>query len=376
MDQHSVSRPWRGLQVARVLGIPILVHPSWLVVFGLITYALSTGYFPVEDPGLGAVAAWTRGVTAALLFFASLLLHELGHAVMARRHGLEVSSITLFLFGGVARLEQEPDDARTELKVALAGPLVSLALAVVFSILAALPFLGEAPAAVATYLSGINLAVAVFNLIPAFPLDGGRLLHGALWSVAGQARATRLATLAGTGFGYSLMALGLWTVLSGRGAGGVWYVMIGWFLSRAAGGAFRAAQLDAALSGLRVQDAMTAEVDAIPSDISLDEAVAGYFERTGHGSYPVRRGERLVGLVTLRDIMREPIDERGGTSVQAVMQPVDERMVVGPDTPLAEATARLAAAGGRLLVLAEGRLVGLLTSRGISRRARIHHQPA
>jgi Zn-dependent protease/CBS domain-containing protein len=371
MSQQTVSGPGGGgLRIARILGIPILVHSSWLVIFGLIVLALATGYFPSQDPELGPAGAWTRGVIAALLFFASLLLHELGHAVMAQRHGVGVSSITLFLFGGVAQLEHEPDDARTELKVAIAGPLVSLALAVAFSLAAALPFLGGAAVAIATYLAGINLAVALFNLIPAFPLDGGRLLHGALWSVAGQARATRLATLAGTGFGYALIALGMWSVLSGQGLGGVWYVMIGWFLSRAAGGAFRAAQLDA-LSGLRVQDAMTADVDAIPADISLQEAVGSYFEPSGFTSYPVRRGEQLVGVITLRDLLREPIDERGGTSVQAVMQPVDERMVVGPDTPLAEAMARLAQAGGRLLVLAEGRLVGLLTTSGISRRARL-----
>lgn len=372
MPQQRAAGPLGGgLRIARVFGIPIQVHASWLIVFGLIVLALSTSYFPAQDPQLGTFAAWTRGVAAALLFFGSLLLHELGHAVMARRHGLEVSSITLFLFGGVAHLEHEPQDARTELKVAIAGPLVSVALAVVFALAAELPLLAPGPSAVATYLAGINLAVALFNLVPAFPLDGGRLLHGALWSMAGREKATRLATLAGSVFGYTLMGLGLLSVLTGQGPGGVWYVMIGWFLSRAAGGAFRAAQLDAALSGLRVQDAMTSEVDAIPADISLQEALSDYFERSGFTSYPVRRGERLVGVVALRDLLREPQDDRDGTSVQAVMQPLDERMVVGPDTPLAEAMARLAEAGGRLLVMAEGRLVGLLTARGISRRARL-----
>jgi len=365
-----------GLRVARVSGIPILVHPSWLAVFALVVFGLATGYFPQRYPEVGPLDAWLRSLAAALLFFASLLLHELGHALMARRHGLRVSSITLFLFGGVARLEDDPPDARTELKVAAAGPLVSVVLAATFTVAAALPFLGPAAHSVAGYLGAINLAVALFNLVPALPLDGGRLLHAALWGFSSKDKATRVAAGAGSAFGFALMSLDVMGMVWGQGLGGLRYVLIGWFLRRAAQGASQEG-IEAALSGLRVADAMTSEVAALPGDISLTEAVRDYFEPSGFSSYPVRRGERVVGVITLRDVLREPWDERDSTSVQAAMQPVDELMVVEPDTPLAEATARLAqVASGRLLVLAEGRLVGLLTLSGVMRRARLRPQAA
>jgi len=378
MAEHipAESAP-EGLRLGRILGVPILVHPSWLVVFGLVVFSLARGYFPLRYPELSPVDAWVRSLAAALLFFASLLLHELGHALMARRHGIEVQSITLFIFGGVARLAHDPEDASTELKVAIAGPLVSIVLATTFSVGSTLPFLGPAARSIAHYLGAINLAVALFNLVPAFPLDGGRLLRGVVWSLGSKERATRVAAAAGSGFGVLLMGLGLLAILWGQGLGGVWYVMIGWFLRRAARGAFQEAQMDEALSGLLVGDAMTRDVDALPGDISLEEAVREYFERSGFSAYPVRRGERVVGLLTRRDVLRQPFDERDSTSVQAVMQPVDERMVVAPETPLAEATARLVREGtGRLLVLAEGRLVGLLTLSGVLRRARPRPQHA
>jgi Zn-dependent protease/CBS domain-containing protein len=366
-----------SVRVGRLFGIPIFVHVSWLVVFGLVTWTLATAYFPERYPGLSARGYWLRGVVAALLFFVSILLHELGHAVMALRHGIGMRSITLFIFGGVARLDHDPDDGATEFKVALAGPLVSLALGVAFYLASLAPWAGAAAHSVARYLCFINVAVAVFNLLPAFPLDGGRLLRGILWRFAGKGRATRVAALAGTAFACILIAGGLLTLFMGQSVAGIWYVMIGWFLREASVGAVREQKLDQALAGLQVGDAMTPEVDALPADISLQEAVQDHFLRTGFGGYPVRRGESVVGLLCLRDVMRQPTDERETTSVQAVMTPLDERMVVAPDAPLTEATAKLSAAGtGRLLVMLEGRLVGLLTMSSVMRRLRMRQQPA
>ena len=366
-----------SLRIGRLFGIPIYIHASWLVIFALVTWSLATGYFPVRYPGITESGAWLRSLAAAVLFFASILLHELGHSVMALRHGIEIRSITLFIFGGVARLGHDPEDGRTELKVAIAGPLVSVALGAVFYVSSALPFLSEAVASVARYLAFINVAIALFNLVPAFPLDGGRLLRGFLWTFAGKGRATRIAASAGIAFGYVLVGGGLLALFTGHGLTGLWYVLIGWFLREASVGAFRELKLDQALSGLSVGDAMTSHVDALPADISLDEAVRDHFQRTGFGGYPVQRGDSVVGLVRLKDVLEQPADARETTSVQAVMTPIDERFVVAPDAPLSEATVKLAENGmGRLLVMLEGRLVGLLTLGAVLRRAKRRDQLA
>ena len=177
----SVSSRTDHVQIARVIGIPIYLHFSWLIIFGLIVWTLSTGYFPAQHPDLPASSYWAKGLVASLLFFVSIVLHELGHAVVALRHGVRTRSITLFIFGGVAQLEKDPRDGRAEFWMAAAGPLVSLTLAGLFYACASLPFVGPSTAAVARYLALINLILALFNLVPAFPMDGGRLLRGALW---------------------------------------------------------------------------------------------------------------------------------------------------------------------------------------------------
>jgi Zn-dependent protease/CBS domain-containing protein len=366
-----------SLKIARLFGIPVFVHVSWLVIFGLVTWTLATGYFPQRYPEISERGAWLRSLAAALLFFVSILLHELGHALVALRHGIEIRSITLFIFGGVARLGHDPEDGRTELKVAAAGPVVSIALGALFYVAASLPFLSEAAHSVARYLAFINIAIAVFNLVPAFPLDGGRLLRGIVWSFAGKGRATRIAAGAGSVFAYLLIGVGLMTLFMGNGVAGVWYALIGWFLREASAGAFRELEMDQALAGLSVGDAMTREVDALPGDISLEEAVRDHFMRTGFAAYPVRRGDVVVGLVSLRDVMSQPEDARDTTSVQAVMAPLDERFVVGPDAPLTEATAKLTENGtGRLLVMLEGKLVGLLTLSSVLRRVKVRQHLA
>ena len=204
----SVSSRTDHIQIARVIGIPIYLHFSWLIIFGLIVWTLSTGYFPAQYPDLPASSNWAKGLVASLLFFVSILLHELGHAVVALRHGLRTRSITLFIFGGVAQLEKDPKDGRAEFWMAAAGPLVSLALAGLFYACATLPFVGPSAAAVAKYLALINLILALFNLVPAFPMDGGRLLRGALWGPMGKARATRIASGAGTFFAFFLIFAG------------------------------------------------------------------------------------------------------------------------------------------------------------------------
>jgi Zn-dependent protease/CBS domain-containing protein len=358
-----------SVQVARILGIPIFVHFSWVLVFALIAWTLATDYFPDRYPELAVTSYWLRGLAASLLFFASVLLHELGHSLIAIRNGIAIESITLFIFGGVARLGSEPHDRATEFRIAAAGPLVSMLLAAFFAGVAASGLFGGASGAVARYLAAVNVVVAVFNLVPAFPLDGGRLLRGVLWRPLGKLRATRMAAGAGTFFAYFLILSGAFNLLRGAAVTGIWHILIGWFLKDAASSAYRQVRLDDALDGLVVQDVMIPDVVAIPADLPLSEAVREHFGRTGYGAYPVVRGETVVGLLCLRDVLRRPPEERQTTSVQAAMLPLVDELTVEPGEAVTETIARLGASeAGRLIVLDRGRMVGLVTLRAVLRR--------
>jgi len=364
-----------SVQVARILGIPVFVHFSWFVVFGLIAWTLATGYFPQRYPNLPVTSYWAKGLLASLLFFVSILLHELGHSVVALKSGLAIRSITLFIFGGVARLEKDPPDGRTELRMAAAGPAVSLVLAGLFLAAGSLAPPGGTPWAVARYLSVINLVVAAFNLVPAFPLDGGRLLRGLLWKSMGKARATRVAARAGTLFAYFLIASGVVSMLRGSGISGMWYVLIGWFLKDASAGAYQSARVDEALRGVTAADAMVKDPATLPAEISLAEAVHEHFLRTGYGAYPVVRGDAPVGLLCRRDVLKVPPEDRERTSVQAAMTPLAELAVVAPAAPLLRAMSRMAESGvGRVLVMDGGRLAGLLTMGSVLRHVRVRDE--
>ena len=364
-----------SIQVARVLGIPVYVHFSWFIVFGLIAWTLARGYFPQHYPNLPVTSYWAKGLVASLLFFVSILLHELGHSLVAVRSGIAIRSITLFIFGGVARLERDPPDGRTELKMAAAGPAVSVVLAGLFHAGGSLARPGGTAWAVAHYLAAINLVVAVFNLVPAFPLDGGRLLRGLLWKSMGKVRATRIAARAGTLFAYFLIMSGVISMLRGAGISGMWYVLIGWFLKDASAGAYQSARLDEALRGVTAGDAMLKEVATVPAEISVAEAAHDYFLRSGYGAYPVVRGDTVVGLLCRRDILKVPADERESTSVQAAMTPLGDLVVIPPGAPLIRAMSRMAEGGvGRLLVMEGGRLVGLLTMSSVLRHVRVREE--
>ncbi len=365
------------IRIARVAGIPIDLHFSWVLIFALIVWTLARGYFPAQDPDLPASSYWAKGLVASLLFFLSIVLHELGHALVAQRFGLRTSSITLFVFGGVARLEKDPEDGRTEFWMAVAGPVVSLLLAGVFYLAAVSGLLGPGASAVARYLSLINFILAVFNLVPAFPLDGGRILRGLLWKRAGKARATRTAAGAGTLFAFFLIGTGALSLLRGNSVAGVWYILLGWFLKDASAQAYQRVRLDQTLAGLTVGDAMLREVSAIPASISVEEAARDHFLLTGYGGYPVVRGETVVGLLSLKDVLRVPPDERGATSVQSAMAPLNPAIVVDPREPLLAALSKMAEAGvGRLLVMEKERLVGLLTMNAVVRQVRVREELA
>jgi Zn-dependent protease/CBS domain-containing protein len=360
------------VQIARAFGIPIYLHLSWLIVFGLMAWTLSTGYFPSRAPGSPASSHWVQGLAATLLMFASILVHELGHAVTALVNGVRTRSITLFMFGGVAELERDPENGRVEFWMAAAGPLVSLVLAGLFALGARAPLMGPAAAAVGAYLALMNLVLALFNLVPAFPLDGGRLLRGVLWGWMGKTRATRIAAAAGTGFAVLLIVAGVASFLRGASVTGLWYILIGWFIKTASAASYEQVRIDEALSGLTVRDAMEQGVLTVRSSISVAEASSEHFRRTGYGSYPVVRGDAVVGLLGLEDVLRLSPEERAATSVQGAMRPLADDIVTEPDAPLAAAIGKMAQAGtARLLVLRDGQLAGLLTMSAVSRRLRM-----
>ncbi len=360
------------IRIGRVFDVPITLHLSWIVVFGLITWTLATGYFPPREPGLPVVSYWVRALVASLLFFLSILLHEAAHAVVARQSGISIQSITLFIFGGVARMAKDPEKGTTEAKMAVAGPVVSLALSLAFYLTSSLPALAPSIREVARYLAFINLVLALFNLVPAFPLDGGRILRGLLWGPLGKTRATRIAATSGRLFAFFLILNGVFALLAGSPIAGIWYLMIGWFLREAAGQAYEQARLDEILRGMTARDVMVEDVLTIPAEISIQEAIRSCILRSGHGGYPVLRGDAVVGLLCLRDVLRLPPEELERTSVQSVMLPLSDAIAVSPDLPLNDALAKMGQDGkGRLLVVEGGRLAGLFTMASLLRHVRV-----
>ncbi|GAB4257426.1 MAG: site-2 protease family protein [Deferrisomatales bacterium] len=360
-----------GVVLFRLAGIDVKIHYSWLVVFALIVWSVSAGYLPRTLPGRTGAAYWLAGLAATVLFFLSVLAHEFSHSLVAQRSGLRVPDITLFVFGGVSRMEAEARDPRTEMRIALVGPLSSFALAGLFWAARKLPGLDGATLAgtVLGYLTWINLALGVFNLIPGFPLDGGRVLRAALWWKTGSlTRATRLAADVGKGFGVLLMLLGAVQILGGRLIGGLWLVFIGVFLKGAAEGSYRHTVVRHSLEGVRVRDVMVEQVVTVPPDLLVRDLIQKYFLHYGFKGFPVTDGGEVVGVVSLAQVRHLTEEEQMRTTVGEVMVDLDPAHTVAPEVSLADALRRMAELGAeRLLVMEEGAMVGLLTKTGLSR---------
>ncbi len=356
-----------ALTLFRISGIPIRVHVSWLAIYGLLAWSLSVGYFPHVLPDVAVGIYWLSGLVAALLLFASVLLHELSHSLVARRRGLPVSDITLHIFGGVSRLEREPHSPGLEFRMAVAGPLTSFALGGL-ALLAARPAGGyPALAAILRYLGVVNLVVGAFNLVPGFPLDGGRVLRAALWRARGDLPwATRVASRAGSAVGLVLVALGILRGLTGEFLGGLWFVLIGVFLRQAAGGSYEQLVLRQALAAFAVRDVMTRDVIPLASDLPLAAAVDDYFWRHHVTSFPVLDDSRVVGILSIHELGEVPRDDWATIPVRQVMRPLDADLAAGPDAPLADALDTLSRNGlGRLAVVDRGRLVGYLSLKDV-----------
>ncbi len=360
-----------GYRLGQVAGIRIVIDPSWLFVFALVVWSLAVGYFPAADPSISGVRAWIMGFVAGLLLFGSVLVHELSHALLARRAGIDVPRIRLFLFGGVSEMTSEPREPRAELRIAAAGPLTSIGLALIFRAISSTGLAGALPGgqAVVDYLAMINLALGLFNLLPGFPLDGGRILRAWLWSRHGNLlRATRSAGRAGSFLGYGLMFFGLVQLIGGATLSGIWMILIGMFLNQAAGASYQMLLLRDLLSGVRVRQLMTQPVIAVPDHASLEELVQDYFYRHPHGGFPVVSQERLVGMVSLDQIKHVPREEWNRTPVRAVMTPAETLRPLSPEDDSVPALERMIREDvSRLPVVADGRLAGILSRRDVMR---------
>lgn len=369
-------RPDRTINVARIAGVQIAIDYSWLLIFLLVLWSLSAGYFPRAYPGYSPADYWGIGLAATVLFFLSVVVHELAHAMVANRLGQPVRRITLFIFGGMAHLSREPKNARTELAIAAVGPLSSLALAGLFWGIATLLAARDAgPLWVATfeYLSYINAALAVFNLLPGFPLDGGRILRGILWLRSGDLRrATARAADWGVGIAFGLMALGIWQIFMGALIGGLWLIFIGMFLRGAARASYQSMLVEQALAGARVGDLMIEHPVVVPGDLPVSRAVDEHFMRHGFGGFPVGHDAEIEGLVSLRQVTACPPEDRSRRTVREIMRPAGDRVTIPVSAPVSDALRRMEEADtGRLLVTDGGRVVGLVTRTGITRFIRL-----
>ena len=355
--------------LARIAGIRIGINWTWLIVFALITWSLATQVFPDQNPGLSDGTYVVIALVAALLFFLSILLHELGHAIQARRDGMEIEGITLWLFGGVAQFKGMFPSAGAEFRIAIAGPLVSLALGIFFVLVAAGLSMPQEVDGVAAWLGYTNLLLLVFNLLPALPLDGGRVLRSALWKLRGDfAWATRVSAAIGRGFGYLFIAGGVAMFFWMDAVGGLWLAFIGWFLLGAATSESRYLAVRDALEGLRVRDLMVPNPLTVTPDLTLEELYDRVIWSHRYTTYPVVQDERVVGLLPFRCIAQVPRSEWGSRRVRDCMLPLDEVPKLRADDAAAEALAELNDGVGRGLVLEDGdRLAGLVSITDVMR---------
>jgi Zn-dependent protease len=364
-----------SIRFGRIAGIPVGASWSALLIALLFAWSLGGELLPAQVPGLAPAAYWLAGAAGAGLFLASLLAHEIGHALVARRAGLRVRGITLWLLGGVAQLEDEPASPRDELRVAIVGPAISLALAGVFGVAAAALSVVGAPAllvVVAAWLALGNVALGVFNLLPAAPLDGGRVLRGLLWRRHGnRVRAAVTATRAGVWVGTGLVAYGLLGAFTGWGIGTLWTALVGWFLVIAARQERELALLGGGLDrGLRAAQVMTPAPAVAPAWFTVDAFLRNYVEPWQAAALPLRGFDgHPAGVVTAAALYAVPADRRHIVRAGDVAIPMSALVLVGPDEPVADLAARLA--GGRTVavVVSGGQLLGLITAADLARAA-------
>ncbi len=369
--------PFGSIRIGRLFGIDIEVNYSWFLIFALVTINMS--FLFVSEKSVSPVSGVAAAVFASLAFFASVLLHELSHSLVARMFGIPIKKITLFIFGGVSQMTGEPKTAGAEFFMAVAGPLSSFVLGALFAgayLASAMVGAGVPVTMTFSILAYINVVLGVFNLAPGFPLDGGRVLRAILWKVWGDIRrATRVASRIGQGLAMLLIVYGFIEVLGQRNISGIWLVLIGWFLNNTAQSSYQHLLLERSLSDVKVSRIMAGEVVTVPPDVTLQELVDRYFMQYRFGRFPVVDGGHLLGVVTLHDVKDTPRERWVTTTVREVATPVSPGLTIGPEDEAVRALMQMANEDvGHLLVVSDGDLVGLVTRADIIRLIKIKSQ--
>ena len=382
----------RGLRLCSLFGIDIYLDSSLIIIFVLIVYMLSSAVFPDWHPDWDASTTWLVAIAAGVLFFASLLAHELAHSLMSRRFGVEVKRITLFLFGGMAEMEDEPREPRAEFLVAIVGPVTSLALGVLFLVtgtsMAGADFAElldrDREAALASltplatlffWLGPVNIVLGIFNMVPGFPLDGGRVLRAMVWWLTGDLqRATRLATEAGRMFGWFMIIMGVMQAISGLVLQGLWLALIGWFLSNTASASYRSLVLRDLLQGLKARDLMRSRFGTVSAQMRVEDFVENHLMQSPQLLWPVLEEEQLIGLVTLEEVRKVPAGDRDVTTLGQVMRTDLGALTLAPETDARRTFELLAAGGIPLAVVEGGRVVGLLSGADAAKWLVLHQR--
>lgn len=366
-----------NIRLGKVIGIPIELNYSWFAIFFLIFWSLAFYLFPSAYPRLHPSVYWIMGGTATILFFASLIFHELSHSYVSQRYGMKVDRIVLFLFGGVSETFQEMPSAKAEFWVAIAGPLASFFLAIAFlggGVLSRMWTPLVPVAVVMEWLGFINIVLGVFNLLPGFPLDGGRVLRSIIWYFSkNQRTATRIASRTGQFFAGMLMFWGFFRLFGGNFVGGIWLIFLGWLLFAAASSEYSELVLRQALNRVRVEELMSLEVKAIPPELSLSDAIHEYFLRYPYGGYPVTHADKVLGIISLGQIREIPKAEWDRKTVKEVMLPLPDGTALHPQDTVTHALEDFRrTASGRLPVMRDGELVGILSQSDVVRWLNAH----
>ena len=356
------------IKLGRIFGVEIGLHYSWLIIALLITLSL-TGHFRTHNPEWGVTLSWGLAIITALLFFAAIVAHELSHAVVAKSRGLPVRSITLFALGGVAQIEKEPEDAKTEFWMGIIGPITSLVIGIICLALAyALGWTPpEFPArplpAMLMWLGYINIMLGVFNMIPGFPLDGGRVLRAIVWWITGDAkRSTGIAARIGQVVAFGFIVLGILRFFGGAGFGGLWIAFIGWFLLSASRESYAQVAIAEGLRGVRVADVMSRDYPTVDSHSNLQTFVEEHLVRTGRRCFVVMSNGHAEGIITPNEVSNVERNRWPYTTVDEVMQPLDQVRRVAPDTPVTEALEVMAREDlNQLPIMADGELTGFIS---------------
>jgi len=359
-----VRHSWR---IGRIAGIDIKVDSSWFIILFLLTWMLATSYFPQSLPSYKGIFYWVLGLIASLLVFGSVLVHELAHSLVAIKQGDQVRSITLFILGGVAQITEEPKDPLSEFVMAIAGPLISFILGSFFFMLSILLLGVNKPLlAVISYLGLINIVLGVFNLLPGFPMDGGRVLRSIIWQITGDLRkATQIASFSGRAFAFLMISLGVFEILQGS-LSGMWMIFIGWFLHSAAVRGYQQVVMKTRLNNVTARDLMVEDLQTVPGHVTVQELVNSFILKKKKRVFIVIDGNRMEGVVSLEDVKTILRNKWASTDVDEIMTPIEELESVSPETDGEAILAKLASGKERrIYVMEEGLIIGVITRKDI-----------